>query len=361
MTWIGRQLGKLKIGFLGLGIIRRMLLGYLFVIFLPVLGLGILYYNQVNERGLRNFAQSNQELIGQIRGNFEIYLAQIEALQQLFQFNSSLVDYMRGMYRTEADQVYEYKKNIEPAFAYVLATNPYLDAVRIYQKNPNVMPLGVYLKEWDERFSHDPVLSGLGPAAGKWIFASDNREAAKLTYYRKMYARDFTQEVGMLEIQASGRLFFQLFETIDRFRGANLYLVDRQGGLIVREEETELSAEARSEILRRANGEIGSFIDKSLSSDALVHYARIDSLDATVVFVTDIRKVYRAGVGENLMLLGYVALLLVLLSFIYYYISSSALRRMIKLARHMRRIDQNNLQRYRGDGYNDEIGIFHRQ
>jgi len=107
-----------------MSIVKKMVVGYFVIVFVPVISFGIYYYNQIYDNMLRQFAESRQEIIRQAYSNLQVEMANIESVYQLLQYNGYVMEYLDGTYAKEGDSVYSFLKYIRPLLAYPMLGHP---------------------------------------------------------------------------------------------------------------------------------------------------------------------------------------------------------------------------------------------
>lgn len=341
--------------FMNFTIGTKMVIVYLVVILIPTVIYSVYFYLQISNNIINMYETGNQQLMEQAYSNFKGEISQIEATCQMFQYNKSVIQFLSGYYPTEADEIYVYLKDIQPLFAYGHSSNKNIEDITIYRYSAPTIELQRYILGVDKFTGSAAVVGSIPPEKGLWIL-DDEDGGNRLKYYKKCYSTNFYRELGFIQITVKSGDLLDRFNVIGSnqvllFQHDSEWFTIRDGLLkkIDAENETDTT-------LRR-------FFDSGLSemkdgyrsnTRLLVNSLQLGELDVRAVLLTPAASVM--GDSREYTPLVYLAVLLVFLSLIYYGIISSVTRRMVGLARHIRKTDHDNLAEYRDLGYKDEIG-----
>ena len=97
-----------------LSIVKKMVIGYFIIVFIPVIAFGIYFYNQLYKNVIEELASSKQQVIEQAYSNMKADLARIDSTQRMLQYNPYVTDYLDGSYDSDAESVYAYNRYINP-------------------------------------------------------------------------------------------------------------------------------------------------------------------------------------------------------------------------------------------------------
>lgn len=218
----GMRLPALLRRLFDLGVVKKMIVGYVCIIMIPTVTFGAMYYRSLTSNVLYNYATSKQSNMEQAAGTLKTNLTQLQTLSQLFEVNTNLIDYLNGNYTTDADRVYNFVKYIRPLFSYLYSGNPLIETIRLYKLPPEVPAIGPELLDVSElgdiygQIQRQPITEGL------WI----NREPAgrlpRPAYYVKLYNSDYSKEVGILEIDVNDRLLATFLQSLQSPQKGNL-------------------------------------------------------------------------------------------------------------------------------------------
>lgn len=334
-----------------------MAIGYIFIIFIPIISFGLFLYNQNYNSFLEEYAQGRQKIVNQVLNNLNVSTVQIESAYQLFQNNSNTIAYLSGNYRTDFDQVSNFLTYIRPLFSYILSSNRLIDSMTIYMEQQNGMVFRPEMARMDES-KLDESIKKLPLGVGKWITINNGSSTdINLHFVHKIGNRNFEQDIGLLDIKVTSKLVKPLLESLNLNNRSNLYVLDQDHQVISLVERIPLSQESEQALFadvfqsnakysyQQVNGNkmlIESFYAESLK----LHFVMIEQVDD--VFI---------GIKKNkYVLVLTVSILLLLLSGIYYLIASSITKRILKLSKHMRQVDENHFPLYHGEINKDEVG-----
>lgn len=333
----------------------KMVIVYLVVILIPTVIYSVYFYLQISNNIISMYETGNQQLMEQAYTNFKGEISQIESTSQIFQYNKSVTQFLNGYYTTEADEIYVYLKDIQPLFAYGHASNKNIEDITIYKYRPSTIELKRYILGLDRFTGSTAVIKSIPPEKGLWVL-DDEDGGNLLKYYKKCYSTNFYRELGFIQITVkSGNLLNRFNVTgndqVLLFQHDNQWFIIRDGLL----KKIDVNNEADPTIRHFFESGLSEMKDGYRSNARLlVNSLQIKELDVRAVLLTPSASVM--GDSREYTPLVYLAVLLVFLSLIYYVIISSVTRRMVGLARHIRKTDHDNLTGYRDLGYKDEIG-----
>ncbi|MEK0315076.1 sensor histidine kinase [Cohnella sp. 56] len=336
-----------------LGIVKKMIVGYVCIIMIPTVTFGAMYYRSLTSNVLYNYATSKQSNMEQASSTLKTNLTQLQTLSQLFEVNTNLIDYLNGNYTTDADRVYNFVKYIRPLFSYLYSGNPLIETIRLYKLPPEVPAIGPELLDVSElgdiygQIQIQPITEGL------WINREQAGRLPRPAYYVKLYNGDYSKEVGILEIDVNDRLLATFLQSLQSPQKGNLYVLADGDRIVYKEESSPIDAELRQQLLADADGGESAY---KVGHSRIVSSIRLDKLQMRVVLVSKTGDIATGLQQKRLMYLAAIALLFVLLSLLYYLLAMSVTRRVAKLARHMRAVSRNKLIEYKGVGSQDEIG-----
>ncbi|MDQ8738140.1 histidine kinase [Paenibacillus sp. LHD-38] len=342
-------------------IVKKLFVGYLLMVLFPILIFAYFAYNQAQERFLDEYLRSRQELIEQASSNLKVEMTQIESVYQLFQYNQYILEYMSGDYDTEFQHVYNLIKYIRPLYSFVYSGNEQIKEIRMYSMNSSVDPLEPEIGRLDELTSLYPLydqIQGLSPGKGMWVF--ENKESDRiphLSYYQKVYNEQFSKQIGIMKIEVSDVAIKTMLEKVKTKPDDRVIVMSLDNKLLYGEvvDYSDELDEITQSAINTSDGESKHFVlrDWKVIGNTVI----VEPLAVKVISYTNEREVF-VNIKTELKWVAVVGLIgLFMLSTVYYWIASSLTKRIIKLARHMRRVGSNNLSAYSDstDDDGDEI------
>ncbi|WP_171629702.1 sensor histidine kinase [Paenibacillus plantarum] len=340
-----------------LSIVKKMAIGYIFIIFIPIISFGLFLYNQNYNSFLEEYAQGRQKIVNQVLNNVNLSTVQIESAYQLFQNNSNTIAYLSGNYRSDFEQVSNFLTYIRPLFSYILSSNQMIDGMTIYMEQQNGMIFRPEMARMDE-FKLDESIKKLPLGIGKWItFTNGSNPDINLHYFHKIGNRNFEQDIGLLDIKVTSNFIKPLLESLNLNSKSNFYVLDQDNKVISHIQKIPLSKDSEMALLNQALQLNAKYAYHTFNGNKmLIESFYSDSLKLQFVMMEQVDTVF-IGIKKNkYILVLIVALLLLLLSGIYYLIASSITKRILKLSKHMRQVDENHFPIYRGEINKDEVG-----
>ncbi|MDD9268210.1 sensor histidine kinase [Paenibacillus sp. GCM10023248] len=341
-----------------LSIVKKMAIGYIVIIFMPIISFGLFLYNQNYNSFLEEYAQGKQKIVNQVLNNLNVSTVQIESVYQLFQNNSNTIAYLSGNYRTDFEQVSNFLTYIRPIFTSILASNRMIEGMTIYMEQQNGMIFRPEMAKMDE-FKLDESIKKLPLGVGKWVTPSgaSSFPGVNLHYVHKIGNRNFEQDIGLLDIKVTSNFIKPLFDSLNLDNRSNLYMLDQDHKIISAIEKITLTPDARQDLLGIAFQTNAKYVYRQINgNNMLIEAFYSDNLKMHFVMMEQVDAVF-GGIRKNKYVLAItVAVLLLLLSGMYYLIASSMTKRILKLSKHMRQVDENHFPLYKGEINNDEIG-----
>jgi two-component system, sensor histidine kinase YesM len=335
-----------KVFFPGLSIVKKMVIGYFILVFVPVTGFGLYYYNQLYESMIEDYASGKQQIIEQAYSNLRMDLLQLESNYVLFQYNPNVIQYLSGLYESEWEYVYYFRKDISPLLSFALYGNSNIKDIRIYKDNEQVFRVPdqiVTREELPDRVRDE--IGMLTPGEGKWAYNQANSREWSMVFYQNLYAERFTRLVGVLAVQVDQSLENRFIETLSNEGRAEVYVFPRDLNT------TELDPE----LLRRVQEDSPGYFYME-SEGQIVNHLYISQLGVKIAVVSQAEDVFVNMAEKRTYLYMAITGLLLLLSGMYYMLASSITKRLLRLARHMRNVGENNFIIIDQRQDQDEIG-----
>jgi len=346
----------------GMRLVPKMIIGYAILIVVPFTLFGYFYYKEMRQNFLQQYLNSKQQLLSQSYANLKVNLLQAESVHQLFQNNVKLIEFLNGAYQADWEMIYNYLKEIYPTFSYAYLGNPIIDDIRIFKHYESVLSLAPDIVNMDElkTSEHHDAITALPPDEGMWTYADGAPDRMPtFHYYRKLYTNTFSKELGVIKITVGGEILEQFVRTLDDPDGnLDVYLIDREReGRVVYSRATSpadtglLSAIGKD---RRHPAGTAFYTDDGRH---LVNSIFIEPMGLLFVEISNVGPLMHTIDKRERWMIAAGAMLLAVLSALYYVLAASLTRRVIRLSRHMRRVDERNIAPYAGSGGQDEIGF----
>ncbi len=349
-TWAANLAQKAR--FNKMGIVKKMTFGYFIIIFVPVITFGLYYYNQLNSSLMEEYARGKQQLLTQAHASLQMDLLQIESNYGLFQYNTNLVGYLNNDYRSEVEYAYNYLRNIRPIMSYVHSGNSNIGDIIIYKRDSAVFTVPqkiVPMENLDQDLQVQ--IARLKPGEGGWFTVPHEQEYASLAYYQNMYADQFTKHVGVLAVELNDHMLQKFESTVSNEGRSAVYLLPALQPFDHLAELQEMPDNIRERIINSADG----YFHEG-NNGMIVNSLTVDKLDLRVTVVSQASEVFHNMQSQRIVLAVSIAGLLLLLSAIYYWLASSVTRRILTLARHMRKVGADNFRILEHGQDQDEIG-----
>ncbi|WP_229672719.1 sensor histidine kinase [Pullulanibacillus camelliae] len=340
-------------------ILPKMIIGYIFLVFIPVVLFGVILYERSYNNIMQNYSQSNQSLINQAANNLRIGLAQVNSIYSLFQYNPSVTGYLNGQYQTVSNQVYTYLKNIRPMLTFAYSGDKAIESIKLFKMKKNVFPIENEIEDMDA--IHSPAIkrlvTGLKVGQGEWRPSpkGNQRQLPQLTYYKKIYNDIYTEELAVMQVTFNDNLLNKFLKAVNVNHDSHVLIVANGKPIYKSTKFPFTNQEVKTVMHQLHASKQPNWIWKQ--KELLVNSLNLEDLHLNIYFFSPTDQVFK-DIRQKAFIYGFVFLMLLgLLSSIYYMIASVLTKRVLNLARHMRKVDENKLSIYKGDKGNDEIGF----
>jgi two-component system sensor histidine kinase YesM len=331
-----------------IGIVKKMVIGYFIIVFVPVIVFGLYYYNQLYASVIEEYAGGKQQIIEQAYSNLRMDLLQLESNYGLFQYNSNVIDYLNGVHQYEGEYVYFFQKHISPLLSYALSGNSNTKAIRIYKNNEHVFTVPeLIMPRKDLPLDLRTELGLLMPGRGKWFYNLSDLNEWSLVYYQNMYAERFSKQVGVLTVEVDQRLIQGFEETLSNEGRSEILLFPG--------DFTSTPPGATEDLMTKIREKPSDYFFLN-NKRLIVNHLMIDELGIRVAVVSQAEDVFVRMADKKMLIIMSITGLLLLLSGMYYLLASSVTKRLLRLARHMRNVGEDNFRIMDHREDQDEIG-----
>ena len=340
-----------------MSIARKMILGYFVLILIPVIALGSYMYLLIYGNLTQQFVESRQKILEQAYANMKGDLNRIASVHRVLQYNPYVTDYLDGKYLSDLDSIYAYLRYISPVFTQSLFANPEIDTLMIYKMKEQVLPIS---EQFLDVSSMDPeteaIALSLKPGSGKWTILYPNGRQPELVYLQSLYNTLITERIGILQIHVSDELLRKFYQAAGVEKNWKAYLLKDTGEPLLAGEE--LPGKAQSIIkMVDSDPQTSYFINRK----TIVNQLYLEDLGARIVIVGEIRDVFHGIKEKEMIIVAAIIALLAVLSLFYYALASIIAKRILRLARHMRSVNDDNMKqmvvKMEKPGKQDEIGF----
>ncbi len=344
------------------------------LIALPAALIGVVVNLWMTATVLSRASQAMTDRVEQWRSAVTTGSAQVESIGEVLQYNSAFTRYLAGDVQDRAERVIRYRQEIEPLLAFARALSPYVESIQIYTRDDAAAHLGSGFSTWetlDQRIRDRTDDIGY---VGEWEVDSAFRagevspgsEDAVLRYYRVIYDDLLNRPVAIAEMVVALSMLTEAIESV----------IDQGTTAVVA--ATQSSATQSNVIAARAPGddfpavrpeEIASSSNTSplvtattqsrrfTSGTTLIAGADVTALSLRLLLGVPRRVLLRDLLPVRLLAAATVPVVLLLLSWVYYFVYYSWSRRIVKLTDHIRESSHDQLVEFEEAQFNDEVGV----
>lgn len=336
-----------------MNITRKITLGYIMLIFIPVMAFGYHYYMQIHGSLTKQYAEGRQKILEQAYANMKMDFTRIESIHRVLQYNSYVTDYLDGVYDTELENVYSFIRYIRPLYTQALFANPEIDSLLIYTKSEDIFTITDHFVGWEFLDPEiEESLSSLKPGSGLWVRVDPDSLHSELIYYQHLYNTQFTEIIGLLEIRINDTFIKKFFEA------AGVKAPWEAFFLVEDEIVGNLPMQIHDNVFELVDSETDTFI---IDRQNVINQLVLEELGVHVFITGKVDDVFHSLTRSEVIVIIILFLLLVGLSLAYYWLATSITKRILKLARHMRTLNEENLRqsifKQKSSKKKDEIGF----
>ncbi len=340
-------------------IIWKMIIGYIAIIFIPVIVLGYVVYNKFYNDVINEYRYNQRITIEQSFSNINGKLKQIEGTYQILQTNTQLEEWLNGDFTADSDIVYNALKYIIPLFNYASASNTSIGNIKIYKMNQEVRTFKDQIVDISELPDYKTINENLTVEGGYWCFEPQTDHTGELKYYRNIYNNDYTHVLGVMELSTNIRTIENyLYNSINR-KDTNVYFLSDGGRRVYEAANFDYpgggTLENGKNYVFSHYGTNQSLALKDNGTFFVINMLKMDELNMSIVVVNrlDLELSSLKSTRNYAFIICFV--LLVLLSTIYYYITYTITGRITRLSKHMKTAVKKNFPIYRERAKGDEI------
>ena len=328
---------------------RRILLGYVLMIFLPIMLLSAMFYRNVYLGVKQDYAASRQQLLTDSCTNLEINLTQIERIYESLQYNKSLLEYLSDRY-SERDAVYNLLKYIRPVLSNLALSSPYIESIRVYKSDAEPVAMPPEIQNLSALEGGDELLRSLG-FGGQWVVRDDLR----LDYQKVMYSEGYTRQTGLLRVTTEPTLMNEFMENIQSIMQGSEALLIKEGRVLYGEALDALDASDR-ELLAQSDAQGQSQLLYLPGSQRYANEARVSRLGLRLILLPSDQGLSRELSLRSLRFFALIFALLALVSGFYFYLGTSITQRVKRLLAHMQTVGENSMAPFEDHSvFEDEI------
>lgn len=325
-----------------MSIVRKIILGYVILIFIPVVTFGYYYYVQIYGNLTQQLVESRQKILEQAYSNMKADLVRISSIQRFLQYNPYVSDYLEGLYTSDLESIYAYNRYISPIISQSLFTNPEIESLRIYKTKQQALPI-------TDRFIDITALSPertkitneLKPGHGVWILSGYGAAPPPLVFYQKLYNTDFTEVIGILELQLNSELISRFYKATGNGDNWVALLLPKHGvPVAIRDNGPDIDEITWEQL--NAEEEKSYFINRK----SIVNQLEVEELGARIVVIGKVDEAFHPVKHKGFIMISVIIFLLLAMSLAYYGLASTITKRILRLARHMRNLNDNNMKQY---------------
>jgi two-component system sensor histidine kinase YesM len=190
---------------------------------------------------------------------------------------------------------------------------------------------------------------------GMWIAEMQAADRLpSMAYYQKIYDPTFSFELGVLEVKVRPDIMTDFFNSVAQRPNRNIVLY-RNGEVLYRDLNIDLPDPQLDAILQRVQRGDDHFYWRK--HKLFINAIAIQGLPFRIMLINGVDGAFSHIRERTVGFAGVLVGLLALLSLVYYLIVSTLTKRIIRLAKHMRKVDQDHLREYEGRVDKDEIGL----
>lgn len=341
-----------------ISIIKKLIIGYIVIIFIPFSLISYLFYNQFYNDWIEKYSKERQQYLQKSYSDLKINFAQVESTYQLLQYNTNFIEYLRGFHESDSESIYFFLKDIRPLFSQILTAQSFADDLTVYVSQNNVKGYAPEIIQDDREYNKlDKQIPTKTYGEGYWRMQPNKQSTIlpTISFYQRIYNRTYTENLGILKTTVEDHLLEDFITNLSKLDNDSIFLVSEDGEILYESDKSiRKRANSRMALQQFSHGDENEFFIKG--EDLLVNSIYIDDLSTYFIKIGNADTIFADSKNSRNKLLIILLFLLLTLSGIYYFLSTSISRRILKLATHMRTVDRNNFSEYIASNERDEIG-----
>ncbi len=370
---MGNQLRSVRSWWRSQHILKRVVLGYVALIALPTVLVGIVANSWLTASVVGRASQTMTDIVEQWRRSIATATTQVETIGEVLQYNRSFTSYLAGDVEDRADQVIQYRQEVEPLLAFSRALSPYVGGIRIYARNEAAAAIGVDLAPWAA------LPRAIRKKAGEFGYVDEWRvmslttneydavtpDTISTTYYRVIFDELLNRPVAVAEVIVDSQMLLEaIFGVVEH---GTLALVAFRGD--PEASPTLFIASASEDAGGVGNDSIVSVEAASVklpsqvpSSTVVVGRTLLAAVDLSnpnlrLMLAAPKRVILRDLLPIRLLAALAAPVFGFLLSWVYYLVYYSWSRRIVNLTDHIRNTSHDQLHEFDEAPYEDEVGV----
>lgn len=343
-----------------MNLVKKVIVGYIFIVFIPNIAFGILFYIQYNNRMVKDYIAQKQNFIAQSINYLQYDLTRVSGSYKLYQVNSSFIEYLSAFPSTEGEYVFSFLKDIRPLFNYMYTSTPFIYNITVYKNNPKVFKIGDEIKNLDSETNFPVDIDSISLVRGIWKYTSTGiSDLPQFTYYQVIFDSHYNKKLGILTVTTNNSMLNDFINTLQiaSLSSADFLLLTDDHKILYQPANNQFSI-TEEEVQRLVPDRSFNKVTSLNGKRVIISGAEIDNLGTYLLIIEDRDIVFK---DENIRISFFVFALffmLLLLTVLYFFISYKVTLRITGLAHHMKNVGKDNLSEYNSHKHSfDEIEI----
>lgn len=336
---------------------RRILFGYVVMIFIPIIVLASVFYQSVYQNVMYDYAASKQQLLTNSCTSLEINLTQIERIYESLQYNQSLLEYLSDHF-SDKDAVYTLLKYIRPVLSNLSLSSRYIDSIHIYKANAAPVSMPPEIQNLSALQGGDSLMRSLG-FNGQWIVQDDGDGKVSLAYQKALFSEKYTRQIGLLCVTAGTTLVSDFLKNIQSIMQGNEVLMVHDGQVLYQSGDifSKLSIEDRSVFEQCSLSEQNRLLYLPVSQ-SYANEVYVTRLGLKLILLPDNQDISSELSARSVRFFALVIALLALVSGFFVYIGKSITSRITNLLKHIQTVGKNSMAPFEDQSiFEDEISM----
>lgn len=215
-----------------------LLRGYVLIVFLPMLVLGIIIMARVVTNNETQAIIRSEAIIRQFQMEMQMRLAEMEVKTQPFQYSQEIWDLLVGKYTRRLDQGYLIVRSVVPFCDHIKFSSQFIDSIQLYKLRDDVIEFKPYVLSKSALDKSIVNLDDLTLWTGKWISKIENNKFVLKYYVNIGGINNYIRRIGILELSVNGNM---LVDSINLLHNSNTVFVFIINGILYRFSDGELS------------------------------------------------------------------------------------------------------------------------
>ncbi|NMO95450.1 sensor histidine kinase [Paenibacillus lemnae] len=340
-----------------LSVTWKFILAFLFILTLSMTTMGIILYYQASKSAIGQGQVLMNQNVLQMKNNILQKANMVQDLAEIIAFDPKMQNFFESPFLNGPHQLEEYRDTIAPILDNLKRQNAYIHSIRVYMANSTIPERhdGFYhMTRLSANLRYSPFLNdsrlisnwqGLHEEQAQIVLPGSRHKEQVFSYNRKIFSSNYSDIVGLIEIEVGRNLFFEAIHHPSAPYAGNIMIVNGQDRVV-----SEPNGDSKwpwisiQELgLDNIPGEDLNKIMDVRGERSIVISTPLGGPELRLVGIFPVTPFISSMKSSQIRMFGVLLAALLLLSIIVYWITHALLHRMKVLLSAMKAVREGNL------------------